>query len=243
MQVLDHGYLRYVEHWGSDERIVEAIRQSTQGGFISWEPYEGHPKGDGGVLGYCWNGSPKHTGPFEFAGLVVEVQAPIMVFREWHRHRTMSYAEASARHTPLPAVDYLPRVERCCTVSRTNKQAGAMKGASEVDSFTANAWLDELEELYAKCEAVYQSGLKTGVPKEIARLALTVGRYSRMRASANLLNWFRFLLLRLHGNAQYEIREYAQAVALVVAETFPRSWALFEEGCKNGPNTGAATAR
>lgn len=231
-EVLDHGCVEYVEHWGSDERIVEAIRQSTQGGFVSWEPYEGHPTGDSGVLKYCWISDPKHTGPFEFAGLVVAVEAPIMVFREWHRHRTQSYAEASARHTPLPAVDYIPTLERCLSVSKKNKQAGAAKGADEITEESANDWLCELSDLYEHCEACYQSGLQVGVPKEIARLALTVGRYSRMRASANLVNWFRFLALRMHPNAQWEIQQYAQAVAKIVAELFPRTWALFLEGKK-----------
>lgn len=29
MKILDHGYLEYVEHWGSDESIVTAARMST----------------------------------------------------------------------------------------------------------------------------------------------------------------------------------------------------------------------
>ncbi len=38
MKVLDHGYVKLVEHWGSDERIVEAARMSTQKGFQGWGP-------------------------------------------------------------------------------------------------------------------------------------------------------------------------------------------------------------
>lgn len=226
-QVLDHGWVEYVEHWGSDERIVEAIRQSTQGGFVSWEPYEGHPRGDMGVLSYCLGDDPKHTGPFEFAGLVVAVQAPIVVYREWHRHRTQSYAEASARHTPLPSIDYLPTVDRCLSVSKTNKQAGAIRGADDITPESAVEWLEELKTHYEDCERVYQSGLRRGVPKEIARLALTVGRYSKMRASANLVNWFRFLTLRANKKAQWEIQQFAYAVARIIASKFPRTWSLF----------------
>ena len=29
LPMLDHGYLRFVEHWGSDERVVESARMST----------------------------------------------------------------------------------------------------------------------------------------------------------------------------------------------------------------------
>lgn len=230
VKVLDFGWIEYVEHWGSDERIVEAIRQSTQGGFVSWEPYESHPKGDAGLLRYCFSSKPQHSGPFEFAGLVIACQAPIMVYREWHRHRTQSYAEASARHTPLPAEDYLPTIDRCLRVSKRNKQAGAAQGADDITPLSADTWRAELFRLYEHCEQVYQSGLRRGIPKEIARLALTVGRYSRMRASANLLNWLKFLTLRSHESAQYEIQVYADAIGNMIAQLFPHTWELFEEG-------------
>src|SRR5438876_11744578 len=35
-KVLDHGFVRYIEHWGSDERIIEAARMSTGKGFQGW---------------------------------------------------------------------------------------------------------------------------------------------------------------------------------------------------------------
>jgi DnaJ-class molecular chaperone len=36
--LLDHGYIRLIESWGSDERIVEAARMSTAKGFLGWGP-------------------------------------------------------------------------------------------------------------------------------------------------------------------------------------------------------------
>jgi len=69
-----------------------------------------------------------------------------------------------------------------------------------------------------------------GVPKELARVHLPVGRYSRMRATANLRGWLGFLALRMAPNAQYEIRVYAEALGRqLIAEAFPRTWALFSE--------------
>ena len=38
ISVLDHGYVRFVEKYGSDERIVEAARMSTGKGFLGWGP-------------------------------------------------------------------------------------------------------------------------------------------------------------------------------------------------------------
>jgi len=36
--ILDHGYIKLVESWGSDERIVESARMSTAKSFLGWGP-------------------------------------------------------------------------------------------------------------------------------------------------------------------------------------------------------------
>jgi thymidylate synthase (FAD) len=183
------------------------------------------------LLGYLWRN--KHATPFEMAGLVIEVKAPIFVFREWHRHRTQSYNEMSARYIPIPDENYFPTPERCLAVSGKNKQAGKAEFAEELDEMSANDWLGGLAQAYEWAERIYQEGLKRGIPKELARLCLPVARYSKTRASANLRNWLAFLTLRMDRAAQWEIRQYANAVGDVIAETFPRTWALFMES-KNG---------
>lgn len=250
VEILDHGYLEAVEHWGSDERIVEAARMSTGKGFLGWGPKhaptcpaaggngfadcncrEDSP-GDEKLLRYLWE--HRHATPFEMAGLVIEVQAPIFVFREWHRHRTQSYNEMSARYVPLPDVNYLPTVERLMANSKTNKQAGTVAGATELTEDAAINVRSGLVQFYELAEKIYQKHLAVGVPKELARIHLPVGRYSRMRASANLRNWLAFLTLRMDPAAQFEIRQYANAVGVLIAERFPRTWKLFAMGLAEG---------
>jgi thymidylate synthase (FAD) len=258
--VLDHGYVSFVESWGSDERVIAAARMSTNAGFKGWGPthsaecsdyvskgspfgsqscFGGCKPGDEKLLRYLWE--HKHATPFEMAGFVVEVQAPIFVFREWHRHRTQSYNELSARYTPLPDVNYIPTVERLLEAAEVtkNKQASALPGIDYISDAGAEQWRAELKALYDHAQQVYDLGLKLGVSKELARLPVPVARYSRMRASANLRNWLAFLTLRMDSAAQYEIREYAHAVGTLVAELFPRTWALFKEGlpCSTSPSS------
>ena len=187
-----------------------------------------HVSGDEKLLRYLYEN--KHATPFEMAGLIIEVQAPIMVFREWHRHRTQSYNEMSARYTPLPDLNYIPTVERLMMNSKSNKQAGTVKGSELLDEAKAEIFRDRLHSAYREQEELYQSALHRGVPKELARLVLPVGRYSRMRASANLRNWLAFLTLRMADNAQWEIRQYANAVGNIISGLFPRTWELFVEG-------------
>lgn len=186
--------------------------------------------GDEKLLAYLWE--HKHATPFEMAGLVIEVQAPIFVFREWHRHRTQSYNEMSARYVPLPDVNYIPTVERLLINSKTNKQAGTIKGAAELTESGAESFRIALRKSYEASEALYQEALAAGVPKELARIMLPVGRYSRMRASTNLRNWLAFLTLRMDAGAQWEIRQYAHAVGAMIAVQFPRTWELFSRGSK-----------
>src|SRR4051812_47008137 len=73
-KVLDHGYLKYIDHLGDDEEIVRAARMSTQKGFLGWyweedgldENGKPHKKGqprDISFLEYLWVNN--HTSPFE----------------------------------------------------------------------------------------------------------------------------------------------------------------------------------
>ena len=251
VKLLDHGYLNYVEHWGSDAAIIEAARMSTQKGFLGWEPRAcdctmdvpdgmvadpeclfcegtGQLRGDKHLLRHLYQNW--HETPFEMAGIVIEVQAPIAVFREWHRHRTQSYNEMSARYAPLPDLNYIPTVQRLMMGGGTNKQAGAIKGSEQLTAETAREFQRSLQYAYQHDEACYQSALQKGVPKELARLMLPVGRYSRMRALANLRNWMAFLTLRSSTKAQWEIRQYALEVARLIEQLYPRTYELYLQG-------------
>lgn len=254
VKLLDHGYVKLMDFWGTDETIIEAARMSTGKGFQGWGPVpcrkcgmtdeevlnrgaagdqcpdgENHDmKGDEKLLAYLWKN--KHHTPFEMVGATFEVQAPIFVFREWHRHRTQSYNEASARYAPLPAFDYVPTVERLMLGGgHLTKQAGAHGDAALTEDLAAE-WRRELAEVYDHAERVYQKGLGIGVPKELARLSMTVGRYSKMRASTDLRNWIGFLNLRDDKHAQFEIQAYArEGVRALLTKVFPRAMALYAE--------------
>lgn len=249
--ILDHGYIKVVEAWGSEERIIEAARMSTGKGFLGWDPGDcpichglgfmagsstdcsacngkgSHP-GDSKLLRFLYQN--QHATPFEFAAMVIEVKAPIMVFREWHRHRTQSYNEMSARYTPLPDENYVPTPDRCLVVNSANKQANSASGAKTLTHESVLEWLGELENAYKVSQACYESGLKRGIPKELARLPVPVARYTRMRAQANLRNWLAFMTLRSAPNAQYEIRQYSDALGSLIAAHFPKTHTLFVEG-------------
>lgn len=243
-KVLDGGYLKFVEAWGTgfagagvqevytewnkspdyEVGIVEAARQSTQGSFRGWEQ-------DEKLLRTLYLSDPPHAGPFEFSGCVIEVQAPLIVFREWHRHRTQSYNEMSARYAPMPNNNYIPDwdnlKERGEAAEKTrNRQE---QGTHPWNESGARDWWLSLPEFYDQCEGMYLKALAAGVPKEMARIVIPVGRYSRMRVAANLRNWLAFMTLRHDPAAQWEIRQYAAAMAKILQANFPRVWQLYVE--------------
>lgn len=236
--------------------IIEAARQSTQASFRGWNAdpcdcgsesdrtSQGGPDvgehtpdcarkqnpGDQRLLEFLYNNRPKHTGPFEFAGMTLEIQAPIFVFREWHRHRTQSYNEMSARYAPLPDLYYVPALDdvmQRAHADTRNKQAKGLPGTDLTES-NARVWLEMLDSFYDQAEQIYQFALQIGIPKELARVSMPVGHYTRMRATGNLLNWIRFLTLRMHPDAQAEIRRYAHVVSSIMCQHFPKTWTQFQ---------------
>lgn len=242
--VLDQGYVELVETWGSDERIIESARMSTDKGFKGWGPYPcpgcetakdtGCPmckgkaliEGDEKLLKFLY--THKHMTPFEMAGATFEIQAPIFVFREWHRHRTQSYNEMSGRYTELPDKYYVPSLDRLMGgMQSTKNKQGSHSG---FDGNQAKEIAKKLKDAYDDARDVYEELLAKGVARELARLVVPVAQYSRMRASANLRNWLGFLTLRTDPAAQSEIREYAWVVEAFLTNAFPRTMALFSEG-------------
>ncbi len=240
--LLDHGYIKPKFVYGDEEGIVEGARQSTGKGFLGWGPI---PKlvpsklpsggttfemvaGDEKLLKFLYDN--RHDTPFEQAGVIFEVQLPIFVVREWHRHRTQSYNEMSARYTPLPDLAYVPTIERIMLNSQIRQNNKQLQGTgAELTKAQAKAWQKRLIKELAQSQDFYSYGLDMGIPKELARIDLPVGRYTRMWASANLRNWLAFMTLRCAPAAQWEIRQYALTMASILDVYFPRTLGLFRE--------------
>ena len=217
IKVLDHGYVKYIDHMGSDQAVIEAARMSVNKGFQDWER-------DAELLEYLY--ANKHMTPFECGGeLQIEVYAPIFVFRQWHRHRTASINEISARYSELPNECYLPEESHLNVQSDTNKQGRGDLFYQE----SAKQILDSMEEDQKLAFNSYGQYLNQDVAREIARINLPVSTYSEMYWKMNLHNMFHFLGLRMHSHAQYEIRQYANAMFDLIKPIFPLSCEAFEE--------------
>lgn len=216
---LDHGFVRLVDSMGNDLSVVRSARVSHDAAWRAGED-EGSDKR---LVRYLWR--HKHTTPFESVTMTFEVKAPIFVFRQWHRHRTWSYNELSARYRELPEEFYLPKAELVGEQSKSNKQGRQ----SIFDIERREAELVVVREACEHSFKVYHSLLEAGWPRELARIVVPVNTYSHMFGTVNLLNLFRFLTLRCDSHAQYEIRVYANAMLELARGVAPVSVGAWEE--------------
>lgn len=106
LDVLDHGFVRLIDWMGNDLSIVRSARVSYA---AEWRAAEDEGK-DAKLIGYLLRNS--HTSPFESVEFQFEIKCPMFVARQWHRHRTWSYNEVSARYTELPAEFYVPALDQ-----------------------------------------------------------------------------------------------------------------------------------
>lgn len=210
VKLLDHGLLRLVDYMGGDLSIVRNARVSYDAAWRAGED-EGSDKR---LINYLYKNG--HNTPFESVSVTFEVKAPIFVFRQWHRHRTQSYNELSARYRELPEEFYVPEVEQITTQSADNKQM-----RTDVQHPLAGWMQSFIRQSNETSFSAYHALLEEGCPRELARTVLPVGTYSHMFATANLHNWFRFLKERLHPHAQYEIQVYAKEILNMLAPIAP----------------------
>jgi thymidylate synthase (FAD) len=222
IDVLDHGFVRLVESMGSDLSIVRAARVSYD---AAWRAGESE-RSDARLIKYLWKN--RHTTPFEAVEFQFEVKAPIFVFRQWHRHRTWSYNELSARYRELPEEFYVPEPEHIGTQSINNKQARDLGKRLDAEAVQEYMRIANQEAFKA-----YRDLIGLDVPRELARSVLPVATYSHMFAKVDLLNLLKFLDLRLHSHAQYEIRVYAEAMLKLIEPIAPVAVSAWKE-TKNG---------
>jgi len=211
-KVLDHGYVELMDSLGDDISVTNAARVS-HGREAGAERNE---EKDRKLINYMMQNG--HTSPFEHVVFTFKVQAPIFVFRQWHRHRTWSFNEISGRYAELPELFYVPEPEVIGTQRSDNKQTREIDWTATVNERSA---VGTMRETGKGVFRIYHELLKMDVPRELARTVLPVSTYSRMYATVDLHNLFHFLKLRLHPHAQWEIRQYAKALLSLIKIEVP----------------------
>lgn len=167
----------------------------------------------------------RHTTPFEQVEFKFRVRAPVVVWWQWTRHRTWHYNLQSGRYTPFAEDDfYIPHTWRLQSPSNKQGSEGQF-GGEENAAFTA-----QLMELAQEGFQAYERALEAGMAKEQARLFLPgwVSYYIAV-CKVDAWNLMNFLRLRMAPDAQWEIRQYANAIHSIFREVMPWTSEAFDE--------------
>jgi thymidylate synthase (FAD) len=217
IKVLDKGFVRLVDYLGGDQRIVQAARVSYGAGTKT-------VRQDRGLIDYLMR--HEHTSPFEQVQLTFHTKMPILVARQWVRHRTARLNEISGRYSVMRDEFYVPEPDQIRYQSDVNKQA---RSSECLPPDEARAVIQEFAEDQQTIFRHYEGMLKKGVAREIARGNLPLSLYTEWYWQIDLHNLFHFLALRLDDHAQYEIRVYAQAMADCARAVAPMAYEAFVE--------------
>lgn len=214
-RVLDHGYIRLVDHMGSDLSIVRSARVSYDADWRAGED----AGSDKRLINYLMKN--QHTSPFESVEFQFEVKAPIFVLRQWHRHRTWSFNEISGRYAELPEEFYIPEPGAVGVQSKSSKQAREFDPSEFGLTHECMEYIEDLQSHSRQGFRLYQYHLAKGIPRELARLFLGLNTYSKQFAKVDLHNLLRFIDIRIHKHAQYEIRVYAEQIIDLIQPIVP----------------------
>jgi len=224
VKVLDKGYVRLVDHMGSDLSVVNAARVSYD------KEAEELSDRDRKLINFLIR--EKHTSPFRHAAMTFEVYAPLVVARQWWKYAVSSthvddqngWNESSRRYITEKEEFYIPSPNQWRSKPENSKQGSG----APIDSDDGHEYTEYLISHIQNGEKLYQKAMSEGIAPELARLFLPAySMYVRWRWTTSLQGVMTFLEQRLPHDAQSEIREYADAVLNLSKDIFPETFKFY----------------
>jgi thymidylate synthase (FAD) len=140
-----------------------------------------------------------------------------------------SYNERSGRYVEYEDEFYLP--------DRLRLQAKSNKQASEFGEIPNERELIQMiQETYELVYERYKKLLASGVARELARAILPLSLYTQFYWTINARSLMNFINLRADASAQWEIRQYAEAIAKIFKAKMPWTWEAFVQYVWRGEN-------
>jgi len=209
------GTVDLVQYMGDDLTIVNSARVSF--GKHKEELDEKDKK----LISYLVK--HRHTSTFEHNTITFRFTVPLFVRSQHHRHRTWSYNEISRRYTDVNIQFYEPEAFR--TQHKSNRQASNVEELIDPDLFLAGAHKVAASEAFLGHNRIslelFNSLIEAGVCREQARGVLPQNMYTEYYGTVNLNNLLKFIDLRTHEGAQWEIQKVAEACLEIAEELWP----------------------
>jgi thymidylate synthase (FAD) len=220
------GRVDYISHMGNDLTVVNSARVS----FGVQKP----KLDDRDIKLIKYLIKHKHTSTLEHCVATFKFTVPLFVRSQHHRHRTWSYNEISRRYTDKNFQFYLPHQFR--TQHKSNRQASNEKELINPicipdmsDSGCGVSYSDFLKLHVDNSLSLYNKMLTVGICREQARMALPQNLYTEYYGTCSLLNGLKFIDLRTHEGAQWEIQKVADAMLKIFEELYPRTIEAYKE--------------
>ncbi|MBN2355947.1 FAD-dependent thymidylate synthase [candidate division KSB1 bacterium] len=206
-----------MDFMGGDLAVVQAAR-------VSFGKGETEPERDKKLLQFLL--ANHHETPFEHSVFKFHIKCPIFVARQWFRHRIASYNEISGRYTTMQ--------EEFCLPENLRSQKARNYQYDTLPEEKNRQLKKQISDFYEKAYELYESLLQQGVAREHARIVLPLSLYTQFYWTINARALINFLSLRLDEHAQYEIRMYAEAIAVIFRQRMPWTFEAFERYIRKG---------
>ena len=215
------GRVDYVNHMGDDLTVVNSARVSFG---VEKENLDGRDKK---LINYLIK--HKHTSTLEHNLITFRFSVPMYVRSQHHRHRTWSYNEISRRYTDVNIKFYEPKAFR--TQHKSNRQASNAEELinpsvywnrfghpNDPDDVEVS---ESLKMHHEQSLSLFNQLIEAGVCREQARGVLPQNLYTEYYGTVNLSNLLKFIDLRTHEGAQWEIQKVAEACLEIATDLFP----------------------
>tara|TARA_B100001057_G_scaffold486671_1_gene568213 strand:+ start:213 stop:917 length:705 start_codon:yes stop_codon:yes gene_type:complete len=215
----DIGAVEYISHMGTDLSVVNAARVS-----FGSEKEEVDEK-DVKLINYLM--AHNHSSPFEHCAITFRFTVPLFIRSQHHRHRTWAYNEISRRYTSVDIQFYEPDNFR--KQHKSNRQASTadlsdpLLESNSDGSPTMSSASIQIKKHHTESLRLFQALLESGVCREQARGVLPQNLYTQYYGTVNLHNLLKFVSLRSHDGAQWEIQQVAKACLQIAKQHFPHS--------------------
>ena len=217
------GKVQLVQSMGSDATIVRAARVS----FGKDEQGDELSDKDKKLIRYLIK--HKHTSTLEHCNITFKCVVPLFIRSQHHRHRTWSYNEISRRYTNENLQFYEPvkfRTQHASNRQASNENDVIDPVVYQVGDITASR---AIRDHHLAAVFLYEEMMRKGVCREQARGILPQNLYTEYYASANLNNILKFIELRSHEGAQWEIQVLAKGMLNILENLYPETIKAYNE--------------
>ena len=242
---------KYVDHMGSDERVVDAARVSFAKTsdkftekqnksliqFLARGCTSGEWNANIGILAAndveCdeverilnWaKNMPTHWTPFSHPQITMVEKVPIFVARQRFKHMIgFTYNEVSRRYVDDEPEFYVPEVWR------SRPEGSVKQGSGDAHKYSRD-YCAGYERYITQITCDYNAMIAGGVAPEQARMILPQSMMTEYYVTGSLYAWANAYIQRSDGHAQKEIQELAAQWDEIIAPLYPVSWDALTRG-------------